>query len=39
MTIWATSFNNVLKELKESKKTGESEIVDDDVISITKLDF
>lgn len=39
MTIWATSFNNVLKELKESKKAGESEIVDDDVISITKLDF
>lgn len=39
MTIWATSFNNVLKELKESKKVGETEVVDDDVISITKLDF
>ena len=37
--VWATSFNNVLKELKESRKLGESEITDDDVLSITKLDF
>ena len=39
MSVWATSFANVLKELKESRKAGETEVVDDDVISITKLDF
>lgn len=39
VTVWATSFANVLKELKESFHHQESEITDDDVISITKLDF
>ena len=39
LTVWATSFANVLKELKESRKAGDTEVLDDDVISITKLDF
>ena len=38
VNVWATSFANVLKEIKESFKIGEAEIKDDDVIALIKLD-
>ena len=37
-TIWATDFEDALKEVKESTEKGESRLKDDDIVLILKLD-
>ena len=39
MTVWAENFSDVLKELQEAAEQDGLVIREDDIISITKLDF